>query len=141
MRGRAAYLLKTYAVTVLAFVMAKVAFMLCNASAHAFAAGDVLDVIWHGLSLDLSTSLYILALPFLLMVVTVFTGGGRALRIVLHVYYALVAAAMALAFVADTSLYEFWQFKLDTSCLQYLDTPTEAMASVSAGYLVVRLLA
>ena len=46
-----------------------------------------------------------------------------------------------LAFVADTSLYEFWGFKLDASCLQYLETPTEAMASVSWGYLLLRLLA
>jgi phosphoglycerol transferase MdoB-like AlkP superfamily enzyme len=47
----------------------------------------------------------------------------------------------ALAFVADTSLYPFWQFKLDSSCLQYLETPTEAMASVTAVYIIIRFLA
>jgi hypothetical protein len=45
-----------------------------------------------------------------------------------------------LAFVADCSLYEFWQFKLDASCLTYLSTPKEAMASVSTGYLLLHLL-
>ena len=47
---------------------------------------------------------------------------------------------LALAFVADTSLYAFWKYKLDATCLQYLETPTEATASVSVGYLLVRLL-
>jgi phosphoglycerol transferase MdoB-like AlkP superfamily enzyme len=37
-------------------------------------------------------------------------------------------------------MYAFWHFKLDASWLQYLETPTEAMASVTTGYLVVRAL-
>ena len=32
------------------------------------------------------------------------------------------------------------RFKLDASCLSYLETPTEAMASVSTGYILLRLL-
>jgi phosphoglycerol transferase MdoB-like AlkP superfamily enzyme len=42
--------------------------------------------------------------------------------------------------VTDTSLYEFWLFKLDASCLQYLETPTEAMASVSMVYILFRII-
>ena len=33
-------------------------------------------------------------------------------------------------------LYNFWNFKLDSSCLQYLATPKEAVASVSVGFLL-----
>ena len=51
-----------------------------------------------------------------------------------------MALAFSLAFVADTSLYAFWGFKLDASCLDYLSTPTEAMASVTTLYLLVRIL-
>jgi phosphoglycerol transferase MdoB-like AlkP superfamily enzyme len=43
--------------------------------------------------------------------------------------------------VADTSLYPFWAFKLDASCLQYLETPNEATASVSIVYLIWRFVA
>ena len=101
MRQRALYLFKFYVATLFFFVAAKVGFMLYQHGGHNFTFTDMLQVIGHGLSLDLSTSL---------------------------------------AFVADTSLYEFWQFKLDASCLSYLETPTEAMASVSTGYILLRLL-
>lgn len=111
--------------------------MLGNGSAQSFAVGDMLSVISHGLTLDLSTALYFFSLPFLLTLVEVWVQLPRWLY---KGYYGVIAVAFALAFVADTSLYSFWQFKLDASCLQYLETPTEAMASVSVGYLLVRLL-
>jgi len=47
---------------------------------------------------------------------------------------------MILAFVADTSLYPFWGFKLDATCLQYLETPVEMRASVSGFYMAIRFL-
>lgn len=133
------YLLKTYLLTVLIFITAKVMFMLYNSS-QAFSFYDIVSVLWHGISLDLSMSLYILIIPFLTCVASIWLGGNRALRILLHIYYTFIATAMILAFVADTSLYEFWLFKLDASCLQYLETPTEAMASVSTGYIIIRFL-
>ena len=139
MKVRVSYLLETYLLTVLLFIVAKVAFMLCNASTHPFTVGDVFDVATHGLTLDLSTSLYCLIVPFLLSVVSLWTT-GRWLRRILTAYHLLLAVVLSLAFVADTSLYPFWGFKLDASCLQYLETPTEAMASVSSGYIVVRLV-
>ena len=136
---RVLYLLKTYLLTMLFFIIAKVAFMLYNSS-QAFSAGDVLAVLWHGLSLDFSTALYIISVPFLVCAASIWLGGIKALRILLRAYYLLIAVAITLAFVADTSLYEFWLFKLDSSCLQYLETPTEAMASVSLGYIVIRII-
>lgn len=140
MRQRAAYLTKFYLLTVLLFFIAKVVFMLLNHEGHIFTIKDVTDVIWNGLSLDLSTSLYLLLLPFLLTLVSLWLKDSRWIFRILRVYYGLIAALMMLAFVADTSLYPFWGFKLDASCLQYLDTPTEAMASVSEEYLAVRFI-
>ena len=138
MLQRILYLLKTYLLTVICFVAAKLVFMFCNAREYPFSAGDCVDVTLHGLSLDLSTALYLFIVPFLCTFASIFVGGAKPLWWVLRVYYAIIALALSLAFVADTSLYPFWGFKLDASCLQYLTTPTEAMASVSAGYLVVR---
>lgn len=135
MKQRIRYLLRFYLLTVLVFIAAKVGFMLFNHEGHDYTLVDVWQVIWHGLSLDLSTSLYLLAVPFLLTIVSVWV---KVPRWLFYGYNAIIGLAMALAFVADTSLYPFWGFKLDASCLQYLDTPTEAMASVSAGYLVLR---
>ena len=140
MRKRVIYLIEVYLWTVVVFIAAKIGFMLCNANGQSFAAMDMADVIWHGLSLDLSMALYIIGVPFLCIAASIWYPRERLFVRILRPYYLIISIAFALAFVADTSLYEFWLFKLDASCLQYLDTPTEAMASVSAVYLLVRLL-
>ena len=137
MRQRALYLFKFYVATLFFFVAAKVGFMLYQHGGHNFTFTDMMQVIGHGLSLDLSTSLYIIAVPFLLVAVSLWL---RIPKWCFRIYYVIAAVLLSLAFVADTSLYEFWQFKLDASCLSYLETPTEAMASVSTGYILLRLL-
>ena len=139
MLKRAEYLLRFYLLTLLLFIAAKVVFMLCNATGNPFKAGDVVDVIYHGISLDLSTALYFLILPFFITIISIYWK-KEPLFLLLRVYHLIIAIAFALAFVADTSLYAFWHFKLDASCLQYLETPTEAMASVSWGYIALRLV-
>lgn len=140
LKSKLVFLLRYYAATVLLFVVAKVVFMVMCREGHSFGVADVKDVIVHGLSLDLSTALYLLILPFLLTMVSLWWQ-GKALCRILTVYNVLAAVALALAFVADTSLYPFWGFKLDASCLQYIETPGEAMASVTTGYIVGRLIA
>lgn len=139
MRGRVEFLTKTYLWTLVVFIIAKVLFMLCCHEGHTFGIGDIWDVICHGLTLDLSTALYFLIIPFLLVIISLWWT-HKALRLISVIYFAIIAFAFTLAFVADTSLYPFWNYKLDTSCLQYLETPTEATASVSTGYLLVRLV-
>ena len=140
MKERLLYLIKYYLLTVVIFIAAKVGFMLMNGGDHPFATGDMTDVVWHGLSLDLSTALYVFAIPFICMMASIWYPREKCFRRILRPFSLIIAIAFALAFVADTSLYEFWNFKLDASCLQYLETPTEAMASVSTGYILLRLL-
>ena len=138
MKERLLYLLKTYVVTVLIFMLAKVVFVLCNGAGHGVTFSDMLDILSHGLSLDLSTALYFLIVPFIISMLSIWV---KVPGWVLKSYNALIAFAFALAFVADTSLYEFWGFKLDASCLQYLSQPEGITQSVSVGYLLLRLLA
>ena len=125
--------------TVAIFIVAKLVFMLVNYEGHAFGISDLWSVIRHGLSLDLSTSLYFLILPFLTTIVSLWWD-DRHLRIFLRIYYGIIATMLTLAFVADTSLYPFWGFKLDASCLQYLESPAEVGASVSSFYMALRLV-
>ena len=139
MKCRVSFLLKTYLWTVVVFIIAKVVFMLCCQDGHAFSAIDMWQVITHGLTLDLSTALYFLILPFLLVLASIWHV-GKWIGIVLRIYFAIIALTFALALVADISLYPFWNFKLDASCLQYLETPTEAMASVSWAYIAIRFV-
>ena len=139
MKERVLFLIRTYLWTVVVFIVAKLAFMFFCHEGHEFAHADIYQVISHGLSLDLSTALYFVSLPFLLVMVSLWIS-GRWIIYALRVYFMVISFAFALAFVADTSLYPFWEFKLDASCLQYLDTPTEAMASVTTGYIIWRFI-
>lgn len=140
MKQRVIYLVKVYLLTVVMFIAAKVVFMWANHEGHTFGFGDVWDVIRHGFTLDLSTSLYLFIVPFLITFSSIWIENIKPLRLILKIYYGVLAAALILAFVADTSLYPFWGFKLDASCLQYLETPEEAGASVSGFYLAIRIL-
>jgi len=137
MRERALCLIRIYLLTVVIFMMAKIVFMVANYDGHPFSVVDVWEVITHGLSLDLSTSIYIVFIPFLVSMVTLWWM-PKGTELLMKIYYAVIALAMALTFTADTSLYPFWGFKLDASCLQYLESPTEAKASVSGWYLAIR---
>ena len=101
MLQRVLYLLKTYLLTMSIFIIAKVVFMLYNSS-QVYSGHDILTVLWNGLSLDFSTSLYIIIVPFLVCAVSIWLGGIKTLRIIVRVYYLLIAIAMTLAFVADT---------------------------------------
>ena len=140
MRQRLIYLAKVYLLTVAVFIAAKVVFMLANSEGHPFTTGDVWDVIRHGFTLDLSTSLYLLIVPFAIALASLWWDNRKWQRLLLRIYYAIIATALILAFVADTSLYAFWGYKLDGSCLQYLDTPAEMRASVSGLYMTIRLI-
>ena len=117
MKERVLYLVKFYVATLLFFLVAKIGFMLYHHGGHDFTFTDMLQVLGHGLSLDLSTSLYILIIPFLLTILSLWINLSRW---IFRGYYIIIAIILSLAFVTDTSLYEFWLFKLDASCLQYL---------------------
>ena len=136
-RHTSLYLLRIYLWTLLVFIVAKAGFMLSCHGEHSLSLGDMMQVIVHGLSLDLSTALYVLILPYLGRLLSLWRSLPPFLS---KCYFGVIALAFALAFVADASLYPFWGYKLDASCLQYLATPSEAMASVSVGYLLWRLL-
>ena len=138
MLQRLTFLLRTWLWTMVVFIMAKIGFMFYNHNDYTFTYGDIVDVVVNGLRLDLSSSLYVLLPPFLLLLVGIWI---RIPRWPVRIWFVLTSVALALAFVADSSLYPFWGIKLNVSCLQYLDTPHEAFASVSITYLVLRVLA
>ena len=140
MKCRVSFLLRTYLWTILVFVLGKIAFMLFCGKGHEIDLSDMCQVVVHGITLDLSTALYFLIIPFLLCTVHIWYW-SKWLQYLLRGYFLLISIAIALAFVADTSLYPFWGFKLNASCLQYLESPNEMTASVSMLYLVWRFLA
>ena len=137
MKQRILYLAKFYGVTVVIFIIAKLLFLCFNSDKEPLGVSDVWDVILHGISLDLSTALYLLSIPFLLTLASLWI---HIPRILYRIYNIIIAIILPLAFIADTCLYPFWQFKLDASCLTYLESPAEVLANVSGIYVLAILI-
>lgn len=133
MKKRFAYLISFFVALVLIFLVQKPFFMLYNSAASSDVSWtDYFKVMYHGLSLDAATAGYLVALPFLAVLVSVWFK-RFPLRAVLVGYYALISLLMAIIFVVDMGLYPFWKFKLDASIFLYMDSPKNALASVSVG--------
>ena len=140
MKKRIVYIVMFFMTVLLVFVCQKPFFMLYNAAAEKGAVfDDYLQVMWHGVSLDAAVSGYLVAVPFLLTLISVWFH-KISLRKLLLPYYAVIALVVAVVFVVDMGLYPFWGFKLDASIFLYLDSPKEALASVSVGFLLIRVL-
>lgn len=118
------------------FVMQKLFFMLTTAP-EGTAYTDCLDVIWHGLKLDAAVTAYVVIVPWLLLGLL---PPFRRLVKGVEWYYYIVALLLAVIFVADASLYPFWQFKLDASVFLYTDKPKDALASVSFAFILYRII-
>lgn len=104
-----------------------------------FGFADYMQVMYHGASLDAATAGYLTALPFLLVLVSIWFK-KFPLKKILWAYYVIVATLVSIIFVVDMALYTFWGFKLDASIFLYLDSPKEALASVSVGFIVLRVI-
>lgn len=101
---------------------------------------DLMDIYSNGLAIDVATVGYLLVVPLLLIGLHwCFTRWNP--RRWLMVYCGIMAVALSLAALADASLYEFWEFKLDRMAFFYLGDPKDAFASVSVGYLLLRFVA
>ncbi len=137
---RILFLLKIFAAFLAAFVIQKPLFMLYNdAIGKDCSFIDFLHVIMHGFTLDAATTGYLTAIPWLVVLISI-AFKQFPLRKILAPYYVIISFLVVTICVVDASLYPFWSFKLDASIFQYLDSPKNAMASVSFGFIAVRTL-
>ena len=141
MKKRIIYIVSYFLLILTLFVSQKPLFMLYNdASEKGALFSDFFRVMGNGMSLDATTAGYLTALPFLLVLVSIWVK-KFPLRKFLLPYYIIAALLSAIVFVVDMGLYPFWGFKLDASIFLYLDSPKEAMASVSLGFILLRVVA
>lgn len=140
MKERGLFLVRLFVVFMLFFVVQKIAFMLYNGF---FAKGntltDMLSVIVHGASLDAATTGYLVAIPWLILLLTFPLKVFQARRW-LSFYFVPISLLLFTISVVDCSLYPFWGFKLDSSIFFYLDSPKNAAASVSVAFILLRVL-
>lgn len=134
------YLAGYFIILMIVFALQKPLFMLYNGSSGKhFSLGDYLQVIGNGVKLDSTMVAYLTIIPFLLMFISVWYSRLPWIKLV-RPYYGVVSLIVNVAFIVDMCLYSFWGFKLDATVFNYLDSPSEAFASVSLGYVIIRVI-
>lgn len=133
----------TWLVYVLIFALAKPMFMLINAPVYGWASWrDYMDVMWHGMGLDMGVAGYLTALPALISLVGVWLRpGSRIASCSYRIYFLITSVIVAAVLTLNTALYGFWKFPLDMTPLFYFSTsPSAAVASVSWLFISVGIV-
>lgn len=93
----------------------------------------------YGLRLDLSVTGYIMLIVGLIFVFTSFTNGKILYKILTPFTY-IFSFIFSFIIISDCELYRNWGFRMDSTPLLYLRTPSEAIASVNTWMIIMLLL-
>lgn len=139
MKKRILFLLAVFIAWLPVFALQKPLFLLYNYTlANGCLPTDYLKVILHGLKLDCTVAGYLTALPLLSVLVSVWLP-GTWLRKIMKGYFIVTALLVSAIYAVDVALYGFWGFRLDATLFFYLQSPTDAMASVPLKLFLLQL--
>ena len=121
-----------YLYWIIFFVVSKGVFLIYHhVKAASLTAGEIVSVFSHGLYLDTSFSAYLCVIPFFLFFLQTIFKNLRIKKIV-SVYTIFFILLLNLITVADLELYKAWGFRLDSTPLQYFNSPAEMVATASS---------
>ncbi len=102
---------------------------------------ELFQSFWYAIPLDISTACYILALPFLILVIQSFWS-PRFLNTINKVYTLLAILLYVLITVGELGIYEEWKTKLQFKALLYLSNPDEVYntADTSTFFLLLSII-
>ncbi len=133
------FIIKYYISLVIIFLLQKPLFILFTKN-DKISLFDYISVTFHGLPLDLSTAGYLCIIPIIIIFISYIFRTNFSPNKILKPYNIFIAIILSIIFITDISLYPFWNYKLDSTIFNYLDSPQEAIASVSAFYIIIRVL-
>ncbi|RYY57141.1 MAG: alkaline phosphatase family protein [Chitinophagaceae bacterium] len=113
------------------FDLMRVLFLLYHADKTAgLTGGEIARTFLYGARMDLSVAAYILLPVVLFVLLSLFIHFFRRL-LIYKIYTFTILLLVSVICLADLELYNAWGFRIDATPLNFLTTPTEAMASVS----------
>ncbi|MGM9804244.1 MAG: LTA synthase family protein [Muribaculaceae bacterium] len=138
MKQKLLYLFALLLTFLMLFALGKVTFMVYNSDIVPLTFGNVCQVLWHGLTIDMSTAGYLLIVPWLCCLAAIWLR-QFALRKVMRPYLILASVLVVAIIVVDICLYSFWKFKINSSIFAYIATPQAITSSISLGFMVARV--
>ncbi len=132
------FLLKYYSAFIILSFIYKIIFLALN-HGNNLSVGDYADVLSHGIRHDFAIAGYFTAIPLLLTITKTFI--RLPLKTFYKIYNGIMAFATSLAFIADITLYPYWEQKLDASAiLVYIDSPANAVASITVIHMATLVI-
>jgi len=104
-----------------------------------YSLSQFIKVLVHGLKLDATVAGYLTVIPLLLTIVSAWYN-SKLIKKILTGYFAITAIIVAVIFAVDEALYGYWGFRLDATVLFYLQSPSDAMASVPIWTFVMQVI-
>lgn len=140
MKRRILLYISVFAFFILIFFIQKIAFVLI----HGYTNGGVnfsetMQILYHGLPLDLSMSGYLTVIPSLLLIISIFVKPSSLSRL-FNGYFIIVLILLAIIAIVDIVLYSYWGFHFDSGIFLYLQKPKEALASASVLEIIAGIL-
>lgn len=135
---RTLYILSLTTLLLVATIIGKVEFLTYNRDIMFFTMSELMQVLWHGLPLDIST-VAMAVLPVWFITLLTVKWPSMPLRWVVGPYIGIVTFLMGCVTGATIIMYENWKFLLDASIFSYMSSPGNATASASVYYIVTRI--
>lgn len=140
MRPRLHFLEILYCHLLLVFLVGRLAFICYNRHIEALSFVDIVGACHAGLLAHDVAVAALMLLPAALLALVASRHRTLPLRAVLAPYYVVVGVLVGAIMVADTVMYEFWQFKLSAVVLSYAASPEGASNSVSLCFIAQRVV-
>lgn len=135
---RTLYILSLTTLLLVATIIGKVEFLAYNRDIMFFTMPELMQVLWHGLPLDIST-VAMAVLPVWFITLLTVKWPSMPLRWIVGPYIGIVTFLMGCVTGATIIMYENWKFLLDASIFSYMSSPGNATASASVYYIVTRI--
>jgi phosphoglycerol transferase MdoB-like AlkP superfamily enzyme len=122
------------------FLLAKALFLVWNMDQSSLLSiGEITGIFGHGLTMDISTSCYLLLLPGLLLSFSMVIPGAFINRFMY--YYTMVFLIVAsILSVLDLGLYPHWGTRVNVTIFNYIDDPVSLKASFSLVDILLALI-
>ena len=133
MKRRIVLLFIVFVFFILVFALQKIFFILMHGRVNeGVSMVDLLQILVHGLPIDMSVSGYLTVIPAFLILTSVWVQ-VKSLKAIMNVYFCIALIVIAVITSSDVLLYPHWGFHLDPVVLFYLQNPNGVVASGSIG--------
>jgi len=94
--------------------------------------GQIMLSYFYGLRMDLSASAYLMVLPLVLLIISLFITRNGGIIKSIHVINIFLILACLLIAICDTGLYSIWGTKINRKAMSYVVYPKEAFMAAAA---------